>query len=97
MDLVYLESGHTDRHAVCQCQSGVACRSFVSRLSQLTRTRGLSDEWKSYAKSVPPQRHRVGKRGTMHIERKNLSFKTHIKRLKGGTIRFSKTFRLQAQ
>ena len=34
--------------------------------------------------------HWVGKEGTQRIERNNLNFRTHLKRLQGETICFSK-------
>ncbi len=75
-------------------RTDVACRALVTQIGSLTRTQVHTDEWKSYAKCVPPQRHRVGKRGTQRIERQNLNFRTHIKRLQRRTICFSKTVRM---
>jgi insertion element IS1 protein InsB len=49
-----------------------------------------TDNWGSYSKYIPPERHRVGKKNTWKIERKNLNFRTHIKRLTRKTICFSK-------
>jgi IS1 family transposase len=50
-----------------------------------------TDEWPSYAKYLPPRRHQVGKAGTLRIERENLNFRTHIKRLHRRTICYSKS------
>ena len=49
-----------------------------------------TDNWSSYSKYIPPNRHRIGKDRTWKIERKNLNFRTHIKRLNRKTICFSK-------
>jgi insertion element IS1 protein InsB len=49
-----------------------------------------TDAWEAYSKYIPRGRHRVGKDGTWKIERKNLNFRTHLKRLNRRTICFSK-------
>ncbi|MDR2510870.1 MAG: IS1 family transposase [Bacteroidales bacterium] len=49
-----------------------------------------TDNWSSYSKYIPPNRHRIGKDRTWKIERKNLNFRTHLKRLSRKTICFSK-------
>ena len=49
-----------------------------------------TDNWGSYSKFIPPQQHRTGKDRTWKTERKNLNFRTHIKRLCRKTICFSK-------
>ena len=49
-----------------------------------------TDDWGAYSKYIPPERHRVGKDNTWKIERKNLNFRTHLKRLNRKTICFSK-------
>lgn len=50
-----------------------------------------TDDWQSYSKMLPPSRHRISKKGTQRIERQNLNFRTHIKRLNRRTICFSKS------
>jgi len=40
---------------------------------------------------LPVSRHRIRKKGTQRIERQNLNFRTHIKRLNRRTICFSKS------
>jgi insertion element IS1 protein InsB len=52
--------------------------------------RCYTDDWGSYSKYIPPEIHRIGKNNTWKIERKNLNFRTHIKRLCRKTICFSK-------
>lgn len=49
-----------------------------------------TDNWSSYSKYIPPHRHSIGKENTWKIERKNLNFRTHLKRLARRTICFSK-------
>jgi insertion element IS1 protein InsB len=49
-----------------------------------------TDDWGCYSKYIPANRHRTGKDKTWKIERKNLNFRTHIKRLNRKTICFSK-------
>jgi insertion element IS1 protein InsB len=56
-----------------------------------------TDNWGSYAKYIPPERHQVGKDHTWKIERKNLNFRTHLKRLARKTICFSKSEMLHDQ
>ncbi|OZI14924.1 IS1 family transposase, partial [Sodalis-like symbiont of Philaenus spumarius] len=48
-----------------------------------------SDNWGSYAREVPPQKHLTGKIFTQRIERNNLTLRTRIKRLAGKMISFS--------
>ena len=49
-----------------------------------------TDDRGSYSKYIPAEMHRTGKDKTWKIERKNLNFRTHIKRLNRKTICFSK-------
>ena len=49
-----------------------------------------TDNWSSCSKYIPPNQHRTGKDKTWKIERKNLNFRTHLKRLNRKTICFSK-------
>jgi insertion element IS1 protein InsB len=49
-----------------------------------------TDNWGSYLRYIPAWMHRIGKDNTWKIERKNLNFRTHIKRLSRKTICFSK-------
>lgn len=54
-----------------------------------------SDDWGSYAREVPEEKHLTGKIFTQHIERNNLTLrtriKTRIKRLARKTICFSRS------
>lgn len=50
-----------------------------------------TDDWGAYSRLFPTHyRHFIGKDNTWKIERKNLNFRTHIKRLNRKTICFSK-------
>lgn len=53
-------------------------------------TRFFTDDWGAYERYLDPEKHEVGKRNTQKIERKNLNFRTWIKRLARKTICFSK-------
>lgn len=50
-----------------------------------------TDDWQSYSKFIPEEMHQVGKANTWKIERLNLNFRTHLKRLSRRTICFSKS------
>ncbi|OZI14639.1 IS1 family transposase, partial [Sodalis-like symbiont of Philaenus spumarius] len=50
-----------------------------------------SDNWGSYVKEVPNQKHLTGKLFTQRIERNNLTLRTRIKRLARKTICFSRS------
>lgn len=50
----------------------------------------FTDDWGAYERHLAPDSHEVGKRNTQRIERKNLNFRTWIKRLARRTICFSK-------
>lgn len=50
-----------------------------------------TDNWAAYSKLLPQKySHIIGKDNTWKIERKNLNFRTHLKRLNRKTICFSK-------
>jgi len=50
-----------------------------------------TDDWAAYSRLFPSTyKHIIGKGDTWKIERKNLNFRTHIKRLNRKTICFSK-------
>lgn len=50
-----------------------------------------SDNWTSYKKYIEEKKHKIGKKNTQKIERKNLTLRTRIKRLARKTICYSKT------
>ena len=49
-----------------------------------------TDDWGSYSKYIPKEKHCIGKQNTQKIENKNLNLRTRIKRLARKTICFSK-------
>jgi insertion element IS1 protein InsB len=53
-------------------------------------SRYYTDDWGAYARHLDADKHEIGKRNTQKIERKNLNFRTWIKRLTRKTICFSK-------
>lgn len=53
-------------------------------------SRYYTDDWGAYERHLEIDKHEVGKRNTQKIERKNLNFRTWIKRLTRKTICFSK-------
>ena len=67
-----------------------SCKALLKKLSHLQIEKYCTDEWKSYKKYIPKERHIISKRKTTHIERKNRDFRTHIKRLCRETACFSK-------
>ena len=67
------------------------CRALYQKLKAAQVRKFHSDRWEAYAKTLPAQKHQIGKDGTRHIERRNLTFRTRIKRLQRRTICFSKS------
>lgn len=49
-----------------------------------------SDNWGSYSREIPREKHLTGKIFTQRIERNNLTLRTRIKRLARKTICFSR-------
>ncbi len=49
-----------------------------------------TDDWGAYTRNIDEDKHIIGKKNTQKIERKNLNFRTWIKRLTRKTICFSK-------
>jgi len=67
-----------------------SCALLMNKLSVFPVKYYYTDDWQSYKKYIPSQQHVIGKDNTWKIERKNLNFRTHIKRLSRKTICFSK-------
>ena len=63
---------------------------LYSYLSQLPIKHYFTDNWGSYSKYLPAEQHYIGKDRTWKIERKNLNFRIHLKRLSRKTICYSK-------
>lgn len=53
-----------------------------------------TDEWGSYARELPKDKHLTSKLFTQRIERNNLTLRTRIKRLARRTICFSRSVEL---
>ena len=53
-----------------------------------------TDDWGAYSRLLPWDKHHISKRYTQNIERQNLNFRTHIKRLARRTICYSKSIEL---
>jgi len=66
------------------------CRKLLAKYQKSRVKQFASDDWQSYQKFVPSERHYIGKDKTQRIERKNLNFRIHLKRLGRKTIAFSK-------
>jgi insertion element IS1 protein InsB len=54
-------------------------------------SRDDSDDRQSDTKFLPADHQRIGKDGMRHIERHNLNFRTHVKRLQRRTLGYSKS------
>jgi insertion element IS1 protein InsB len=68
-----------------------SCRQLVEKLSGCAVEQFYTDDWQSYRKTLPSERHQISKAETQGIERHNLNFRTHLKRLQRRTICFSKS------
>ena len=66
------------------------CQQLLQKLEVFPISMFYTDNWQSYAKLIPAERHCIGKKDTWKIERANLNFRTHLKRLHRKTICFSK-------
>ena len=67
-----------------------ACKALFKKLRHLQIDSFGTDEWKSYKKYIPPEKHIIAKAKTTHIQRRNRDFRTHLKRLCRETLCFSK-------
>jgi len=71
-----------------------SCSRLINKLSVFPIKYYCTDGRQSYGRYIPSRRHITGKADTWRIERKNLNFRTHIKRLSRRTICFSKNGRI---
>ena len=67
-----------------------SCEKLMQKLEPFPIQLYHTDDWQSYRKFIPQDKHIVGKDNTWKIERKNLNFRTHLKRLSRKSICFSK-------
>ena len=66
-------------------------RQLLQYLENIPIDLYYSDDWGAYTRNLPASSHYVGKDQTWKIERKNLNFRIHIKRLNRKTICYSKS------
>ena len=66
-------------------------RKLKELLEPFSITMYYTDDWGSYARNLNPESHTISKKNTQAVERKNLTFRTRIKRLARKTICFSKS------
>jgi insertion element IS1 protein InsB len=87
LDLVRPKSG-----SVLAYQNGRQTDQTLAKLERLPMLICHTDEWGAYQRCFPSHYwHRISKDNTWKIERKNLNFRTHLKRLSRKTICFSKS------
>jgi insertion element IS1 protein InsB len=67
---------------------------LLNKLSAFNIIHYDTDDWQSYSKYLPAEKHCIGKSWTQSIERENLNFRTHLKRLARRTICFSKSIQM---
>ncbi|WP_210523126.1 MULTISPECIES: IS1 family transposase [Pantoea] len=70
------------------------CRELLALLTPFNIGMITSDDWGSYAREVPKDKHLTGKIFTQRTERNNLTLRTRIKRLARRTICFSRSVEL---
>ena len=71
-------------------RNDAACKSLMKKLNHLTIDTYCTDDWRSYKKHIPKDKHIISKSKTTNIERRNRDFRTHLKRLCRETVCFSK-------
>ncbi|OUF46963.1 insertion element iso-IS1n protein InsB [Pluralibacter gergoviae] len=67
------------------------CRELLALLTPFNIGMITSDDWGSYGREVPKDKHLTGKIFTQRIERNNLTLRTRIKRLVRKAICFSRS------
>ncbi|ORM61629.1 transposase [Pantoea rodasii] len=67
------------------------CRELLALLEPFAIGMIISDDWGSYSREMPKDKHLTGKIFTQLIERNNLTLCTRIKRLARKTICFSRS------
>ncbi len=66
------------------------CQQLLKKLEVFPIGMFYTENWQSYAKYIPADRHCIGKKDPWKIERTHLNFRTHLKRFHRKTICFSK-------
>ena len=69
----------------------VVFKELKALLEPLGITRFYTDDWGAYERNLKDCEHVISKKNTQRIERKNLTFRTRIKRLCRKTICYSKS------
>ncbi|MCW5198702.1 hypothetical protein VU06_03015 [Desulfobulbus sp. F3] len=73
-----------------------SCSSLMEKISVFPAARFfILTTGKAARKHMPPSKHVIGKSDTWRIKRRNLNFRTHIKRLSRRTICFSKNEKIR--
>lgn len=67
------------------------CRELLALLTPFNIGMLTSDDWDSYGREVPKNKHLTGKILPQRIERNNLTLRTRIKRLARKTTSFSRS------
>ena len=67
------------------------CKKLLDKMKCFPINRYFTDDWESYSSLLPAGKHVISKAYTWKIERLNLTFRTHLKRLCRKTICFSKS------
>jgi len=62
-------------------RTDATCSALLALLTPFNISIITSDDWGSYAREVPKDKHLTGKIFTQRIERNNLTLRTRIKRL----------------
>ena len=65
------------------------CEQLINKLRRFPIRSSSTDKWQRYAKYISVAQHDIGKDQTWKIERTNLNFRTHLKRLHRKTMCFS--------
>lgn len=72
-------------------RDNATCQKLLDKIACFPIRSYSTDDWESYSSLLPPGKHYIGKDRTWKIERRNLNFRTHLKRLCRRTICFSKS------
>lgn len=71
-------------------RTDASCQALLKKLEIFPIRTYYTDNWQRYSKFIPSSQHVIGKQYTWKIERTNLNFRTHIKRLQRKTICYSR-------
>lgn len=71
-------------------RSAKTVKNLYAQLKDLEVSIFCTDDWKAFAKVLPPDKHKIGKAYTKHIEGVNLALRTRNRRIVRKTACFSK-------